>query len=270
MARLSLYKNGWWMVIVCVFLLAGCGSLGEYGAQLAEDRDRTRVPQQLETDLASTLREMGNFNTALTLLESAEILPALPNPSTLLLPTDEAFASLPTGALDALRNNRDVLQNLLTYHVVAGRESASNIRAQTAVNTLSTLPLPIVSNSSGVAIAEGNLIAVDVAFDNGVIHALDRVLLPLPDGMRPPLINGDGVATFTGSYLTVVGSAEPNKRIILHSNGIRFGSAIVDENGEWLIANNIAPGTYQLIAYMTESNLLPLASSPSIELIVNE
>jgi uncharacterized surface protein with fasciclin (FAS1) repeats len=105
-------------------------------------------------------------------------------PYTIFAPTDKAFDALPKGALAQLLKpeNRDALVKILTYHVVEGENTSNTLKSGDA-NTLEGAPLKVSVNSSGVTVNDAKVIQKDVQASNGVIHVIDRVLLP-PDIMQ--------------------------------------------------------------------------------------
>ena len=101
-------------------------------------------------------------------------------PFTVFAPTDDAFAALPAGVLDALLlpENKDVLIKILTYHVVSGMVMAADVTdGDVATVEGQTVAL---STADGVTVNGAKVIIADVAASNGVIHAIDQVILP-PD-----------------------------------------------------------------------------------------
>jgi uncharacterized surface protein with fasciclin (FAS1) repeats len=115
-----------------------------------------------------------------------------PGPFTVFAPTNEAFAKLPAGTVDTLLKpeNKDMLTKILTYHVVTGRLSASDLRKEIKAGN-GEASLKTVSGGTLVATMQGNQIMLkdekgdmstvtisNVNQSNGVIHVVDTVLLP--------------------------------------------------------------------------------------------
>ncbi len=130
-------------------------------------------------DLVETAVAAGKFKTLLAAAKAAGLVEALkgPGPLTLFAPTDEAFAKLPAGALeDLLRpENRKKLTAILTRHVAPGRIT---LRKRSAA-TLEGSPLAIASRGD-LRVDGATVLQADVPARNGVIHVIDRVLLPPP------------------------------------------------------------------------------------------
>jgi uncharacterized surface protein with fasciclin (FAS1) repeats len=97
-------------------------------------------------------------------------------PFTVFAPTDAAFAKIPKATLDALLADKAKLTAVLTYHVVAGKVMAADVK-QGSVRTVQGTDL-MVSTMGGVKVNDSNVTATDIVADNGVIHVIDSVLLP--------------------------------------------------------------------------------------------
>jgi uncharacterized surface protein with fasciclin (FAS1) repeats len=124
----------------------------------------------------------GNFSTLVAAVTAADLVGTLSGagPFTVFAPTDEAFAALPAGVLDALLlpENKATLAKILTYHVVSGQVMAADVTdGDVATVEGQTIKL---STMDGVTVNGAKVVAADVAASNGVIHAIDAVILP-PD-----------------------------------------------------------------------------------------
>jgi len=122
----------------------------------------------------------GNFSTLVAAVTAADLVETLSGtgPFTVFAPTDDAFAALPAGVLDALLlpENKAVLAQILTYHVVSGSVMAADVTdGDVATVEGSNITL---STASGVTVNGANVVAADVMASNGVIHAIDAVILP--------------------------------------------------------------------------------------------
>lgn len=144
-------------------------------------------------DIVDTAIEAGKFNTLAAALGAAGLVETLKGegPFTVYAPTDEAFAALPEGTVETLLKpeNKDQLTNVLLYHVDDRKLEAAMIPAGSNYfkPVLASERLCITANSDGVMIGDGtgemaNVIIADIMADNGVIHVIDKVLLP---GKRP-------------------------------------------------------------------------------------
>jgi uncharacterized surface protein with fasciclin (FAS1) repeats len=129
-------------------------------------------------DIVDTAVSAGNFKTLATALTAAGLISTLkgPGPFTVFAPTDEAFAKIPKAQLDALLADKAKLTSVLTYHVVAGKVMAKDVKAG-KVKTVQGSELT-VSTTGGVMVDNARVTATDIVADNGVIHVIDSVVLP--------------------------------------------------------------------------------------------
>jgi uncharacterized surface protein with fasciclin (FAS1) repeats len=129
-------------------------------------------------DIIDTAAKAGNFKTLAAALTAADLVKTLKGkgPFTVFAPTDEAFAKIPKADLDALLKDKAKLTAVLTYHVVPAKVMASDVKAGDAP-TVNGKPLKITT-AGGVMVNNAKVIKTDVTASNGVIHAIDTVLLP--------------------------------------------------------------------------------------------
>lgn len=134
--------------------------------------------EQTIVDVASA---NGSFTTLVAAVQAAGLVDTLssPGPFTVFAPTDDAFAALPEGVLDALLlpENKETLTQILTYHVIAAEVPASDV-ATGSVDTVAGEAVEVVADDSGVTIGGANVVQTDVEAGNGVIHVIDAVLIP--------------------------------------------------------------------------------------------
>ena len=95
-------------------------------------------------------------------------------------PTDEAFAKLPAGTLEALLKpeNKSKLQRILTSHVVAGKVMAADVARTSSVKSVGGDTLTITSRDGGVTVEGARVVKTDITATNGVIHVIDTVIVP--------------------------------------------------------------------------------------------
>ncbi len=121
-----------------------------------------------------------DFSTLVAAVAAADLVGTLSSdgPFTVFAPTNEAFAALPAGVLDALLlpENKATLVKILTYHVVSGAVYAADV-ADGAVATVEGQSITL-STKDGVSVNNAKVVIADVMADNGVIHAIDAVILP--------------------------------------------------------------------------------------------
>jgi uncharacterized surface protein with fasciclin (FAS1) repeats len=124
----------------------------------------------------------GSFSTLVAAVTAADLVETLSGegPFTVFAPTDEAFAALPAGVLDALLlpENKAVLAQILTYHVVSGKIMAADVTAGD-VATVEGQNIKIATpEAEGVTVNGAAVVVADVPASNGVIHAINAVILP--------------------------------------------------------------------------------------------
>ncbi len=123
-----------------------------------------------------------HFNTLVAAVKAAGLVETLkgPGPFTVFAPTDEAFAKLPPGTLETLLQpeNKEKLQKILTYHVVAGAVMAKDVVKLHSAKTVEGGSLHIKTAGSGVMVNGAHVLKTDITTSNGVIHVIDTVLLP--------------------------------------------------------------------------------------------
>lgn len=129
-------------------------------------------------DIVDTAVGAGNFKTLATALGAAGLVDTLKGkgPFTVFAPTDAAFAKIPKADLDALLKDKAKLTAVLTYHVVAGKVMAADVKAG-KVKTVQGSELT-VGTTGGVTVDGAKVTATDIVADNGVIHVIDSVIMP--------------------------------------------------------------------------------------------
>jgi uncharacterized surface protein with fasciclin (FAS1) repeats len=130
-------------------------------------------------DIIDTAVKAGSFGTLVAAIKAANLVDTLKGagPFTVFAPTDEAFAKLPAGTVDALLKDIPKLTKILTYHVVSGKVMAADVVKLKSATTVQGSDVKIDA-SNGVKINDSTVSTPDVAADNGVIHVIDTVLMP--------------------------------------------------------------------------------------------
>ncbi|WP_017315682.1 fasciclin domain-containing protein [Mastigocladopsis repens] len=122
-----------------------------------------------------------SFKTLVTALKAADLVETLSGngPFTVFAPTDAAFASLPKGTLEKLLKpeNKVTLQKILTYHVVPGSIDSKTIKSG-QVKTVQGSPVNVKVNRGSVMVDKAKVTKADIKATNGVIHVIDKVILP--------------------------------------------------------------------------------------------
>ena len=132
-------------------------------------------------DIVDTAAAAGSFSTLLAAAEAAGLVDTLKSegPFTVFAPTDEAFAALPEGTVaDLLKpENKETLTGILTYHVVAGSVMSTDLTDGMTPTTVQGGMITI-DLSDGVKVNDATVTAADIQASNGVIHVIDKVILP--------------------------------------------------------------------------------------------
>ena len=158
----------------------------------------TPMPEPTATEAPKTIVDVavadGRFKTLVAAVEAAGLVDTLKGegPFTVFAPTDEAFAKLPAGTLDSLLKpeNKDKLVSILTYHVVSGRVMAADVVKLTLADTVNGAPVKIKVDGDKVFINDAQVIITDVLASNGVIHVIDKVILPPSDIVETAVADG--------------------------------------------------------------------------------
>ncbi|MEN9541159.1 MAG: hypothetical protein RLZZ459_1250 [Cyanobacteriota bacterium] len=129
--------------------------------------------------ILETATAAGAFNTLLAAVDAAGLRGALegPGPFTVFAPVDDAFAALPPGTVQTLVDNPPQLARILKYHVLAGAHSRETLVQQAEWTSLEGAPVPI-RRSEPFEVKNATVVSADVVCDNGVVHVIDRVILP--------------------------------------------------------------------------------------------
>ena len=130
-------------------------------------------------DTVDTAVSAGQFTTLVTAVQAAGLVDTLKGegPFTVFAPTDAAFAKLPAGTVEALLADKEKLAKVLTYHVVAGKVTAADVKPG-PVKTVQGQSLRVTAKGGAVMVDNARVTKADVMASNGVIHVIDRVLLP--------------------------------------------------------------------------------------------
>lgn len=132
-------------------------------------------------DIVDTAANAGSFETLVAAVQAAGLVDTLKGdgPFTVFAPTDEAFAALPEGTVEnlLLPENKDQLVEILTYHVVPGKVMSTDLSDDMAAATVQGGDLTI-DLDSGVMVNDASVTTADIETSNGVIHVIDKVILP--------------------------------------------------------------------------------------------
>ena len=133
-------------------------------------------------DIVDTAISAGQFKTLAAALKAADLVATLkgPGPFTVFAPTDEAFAKLPAGTVENLLKpeNKAKLTAILTYHVVPGAVRAEQVTKLDQAKTVNGAMVKVTTKGGKVTINDATVVKADTAASNGIIHVINKVILP--------------------------------------------------------------------------------------------
>ena len=137
------------------------------------------MQQELGT-IADVAAADGRFGTLVAALQAAELVDTLQGegPFTIFAPTDDAFAKLPAGTVEALLADIPALTDVLLYHVVPGNVMADDVVTLDSADTVQGSSVTITDEGNSVYINDATVLITDIEASNGVIHVVDSVLIP--------------------------------------------------------------------------------------------
>lgn len=145
----------------------------------AKPEEKAEAPAK---DVLAVATAQANTKTFIELLEKAELANSLHSMDgsgfTLLVPTDDAFAALPKGALDKLKKNTAELERVLKYHIVPGTHDVGKLGNFRTAPTAMGKDVEVKVQDSDVLVGGGKLVETDFKASNGYVHIIDKVLLP--------------------------------------------------------------------------------------------
>ena len=152
------------VLVISVLTFASTGSMNKMGKK----------------SIVETAVSAGQFKTLVTAVKAADLVEVLsgPGPFTVFAPTDDAFAKLPEGTVEALLQNKEQLKAVLTYHVVAGKVMASDVVNLKSAATVNGQQVTIKVKGETVMVDNAKVVMTDIECTNGVIHVIDTVILP--------------------------------------------------------------------------------------------
>lgn len=132
-----------------------------------------------QKNIVQTAVAAGQFTTLVKLVKEAGLAGALSTKTvTVFAPTDAAFAKVPKATLAKLAKDKVLLRKVLLYHVVAGRVPASKAVTLTSAKTLEGSSLTLMVDGSTLKVDGASVVKADVLARNGIIHVIDKVLIP--------------------------------------------------------------------------------------------
>lgn len=145
------------------------------------DATKTSGTKATANSIVDVAASNASFKTLVAAVKAADLVEVLSSggPFTVFAPTDEAFAALPPGTLEALLKpeNKAKLRQILTYHVVPGAVESTDIKPGT-VNTVEGKPVTLSTTGDRIRVNNATVTSADIRASNGVIHVIDKVILP--------------------------------------------------------------------------------------------
>jgi uncharacterized surface protein with fasciclin (FAS1) repeats len=159
--------------------LAACGGSSSSSSSAASSMS-SAASAPAQSNIVQTAVAAGDFKTLVSLVKKAGLVGALSGrgPLTVFAPTDAAFAAVPKTTLAELGQNPDKLKAVLLYHVVKGDVTAAQVTKLRSAKTLEGGSVPIHVTSGKVYVGDAQVTKTNVMTSNGVIHVINRVLIP--------------------------------------------------------------------------------------------
>jgi uncharacterized surface protein with fasciclin (FAS1) repeats len=172
------------LVPALAIAIAACSSAASPSAApttTAAPSTAPSVSAAMTKDIVQTATEAGSFKTLLAAVKAAGLVETLQGkgPFTVFAPTDAAFAALPAGTLDGLLKDPAALKKILLYHVVSGSVTSDKVVGLTSATSVEGSPIAISVKDGTVYLNDSaKVVTPDVMASNGVIHVIDKVILP--------------------------------------------------------------------------------------------
>ncbi len=172
------------LLIATSLLLSGCAEQAQEESmeteEMATDDMEAEEDEAEEMNIVETAVAAGSFGTLVTAVQAVGLDETLigEGPFTVFAPTDDAFAELPEGTLEGLLEDEEALTSVLTYHVVAGEAMSGDLSDMMVLETVQGEEVTIYITDGNVMVNDANVVQADIETSNGVIHVIDKVILP--------------------------------------------------------------------------------------------
>lgn len=175
-----------WKTATSIFAVAGMLSAGSIylsttTPEARADSSMESKDKQEKPDLVTLAASNEDLSTLVDALVAADLTDTLrgDGPFTVFAPSNDAFDDLPDGALDALMKdvNKDKLKSVLLYHVVEDKLPSNKIQTRT-IETAQGDPINITVRDGDVMVNDAKVVKTDIYGSNGVVHIIDKVLMP--------------------------------------------------------------------------------------------
>ena len=165
------------IVVLVVALATAAVAVGgnDRSGSTAEPAAKAPTKNIVQTAVAA-----GDFDTLVSLVKRAGLAKTLSGkgPFTVFAPTDAAFKKVPASTLEALLEDRAALRQVLLYHVAGGRYSAKRVAKLRSIETLTGERVKVRTRAGTVRVGGARVVKTNVRTSNGIIHAINRVLIP--------------------------------------------------------------------------------------------
>jgi uncharacterized surface protein with fasciclin (FAS1) repeats len=201
---------------------------------------------KMKMDIVDTAANAGTFNTLIAAAKAAGLVDALKGdgPLTVFAPTDDAFNALPAGTIESLLEpeNKDQLANILKYHVIAGKVGSAALADDVRLETLAGIDAKISKTEGGFNIENARIVATDIDTSNGVVHVIDRVILPPTQMSRIDSTQIIQMAIDRGVPMFNHGNAEGTVAVYMAAAEklMRFGGLNAEERARLEMGVNVA------------------------------
>jgi uncharacterized surface protein with fasciclin (FAS1) repeats len=161
-------------------LVAGLAAAALAAAPASARPDTTAAAAAAKPNIVETAVAAGNFTTLVSLVKQAGLAETLSGagPYTVFAPTDAAFKKVPKKTLKALGKDKAKLKAVLLYHVASGRLAAKRVVKRSSIKTLNGKRVKIRVRGRNVFVNRSKVVTADVRASNGIIHVINRVLIP--------------------------------------------------------------------------------------------
>jgi uncharacterized surface protein with fasciclin (FAS1) repeats len=196
------------LMTALALVLGACAAPAAPDPTLAPEPTVAPSPMPAPNTIVDIAVEDGRFTTLVAALQAAGLAETLAGegPFTVFAPTDDAFAALPEGTVEALLADIPQLTSILLYHVVSGKVMASDVANLESAETLQGQPVAISVDGGEVGVNEAQVLITDIQAANGVIHVIDSVLLPASEeAMSKTIVD---IAVEDGRFTTLVAALQ--------------------------------------------------------------
>jgi uncharacterized surface protein with fasciclin (FAS1) repeats len=177
---MKFFRNAKYLAVIAVLglVVAACGDDDDAATTTAATTTTEAMTEM--GDIVDVAVEAGTFTTLVTAVQAADLVDTLKSegPFTVFAPTDDAFAALPEGTIEALLEDIPTLTDILLYHVVAGEVTAADVVGLESATTVQGGDLAITVEGDTVKIGDATVVVTDIEASNGIIHVIDAVLIP--------------------------------------------------------------------------------------------